>query len=117
MECFLLLFRRKLDKIFVPEISSNKTISLFINEDRLSFASEIKSLIDLPWVSKDLDFQSIYDYFSFQFIPSPRTIYTNIKKLAPGHYLTFDIKSKKFNIECYWKPSFGTRSDNSESMN
>ena len=106
------IYDRKIDKIFCARDQFGiKPFHYANNGNRFSFASEIKSLVDLPWISKDLDFQSISDYFSFQFIPSPRTIYTDIKKLEPGHYLTFDIKNKKLNIDCYWKPSFGTRSD------
>lgn len=54
------------------------------NTKRFSFASEIKSLLAFG-INKALDREALVDYFRFSYIPAPRSIYTDVKKLLPGH--------------------------------
>jgi asparagine synthase (glutamine-hydrolysing) len=57
---------------------------------RLVFGSEIKALFPAGGVSKDMDEEALSDYFSFQYVPAPKTIYRNVRKLRPAHYLVVD---------------------------
>ncbi len=57
---------------------------------RLVFASEIKALWPAGGVSRELDLEALSDYFSLQYIPAPKTIYRQVRKLRPGHYLIAD---------------------------
>ncbi len=54
------------------------------------FGSEIKSLRAVQ-VPADLDEDALRQYFHFGFIPHPRSIYRQIRKLAPGGWLTYDV--------------------------
>lgn len=69
---------------------------------RFAFASELKALLRLPWVSRSLDFGSLYHYLSLQFIPPPCTIFSHVKKLPKGHYLVHDLKNGGLSIRRYW---------------
>ena len=53
----------------------------------LVFASELKSVIKHPGVSRNIDPCAVEDYFTFGYVPEPRSIYEGVSKLAPGHYL------------------------------
>ncbi|MCB0321380.1 MAG: asparagine synthase (glutamine-hydrolyzing), partial [Bdellovibrionales bacterium] len=76
----------------------------------LLFGSELKSLKIHPDFDATLDPQGISTFLGLFYIPDPWTIYKNVKKLRPGHYLTlsksglkdveyFDYSlSKKINI-------------------
>ena len=77
-----------------------------INNNNFNFSSEIKSLLKLPWISKKINNQSVYHFFSFQFIPPPETIYEEIKKLPAGHYIEWNLESRKEKIIKYWNPKF-----------
>jgi asparagine synthase (glutamine-hydrolysing) len=66
----------------------------------LVFASEIKAILRYPGLSHELDRHAVSDFFSFGYIPAPRTIYSQIKKLPPGHWLTF--RRSHFELKCYW---------------
>jgi asparagine synthase (glutamine-hydrolysing) len=57
---------------------------------RLLFASEIKALWKAGGLSSEMDLEALSDYFSYQYIPAPKTIYRNVRKLRPAHYLIAD---------------------------
>ena len=64
-------------------------------DGKLAFASELKALLALPWVPRDLDLTSLNEYLTYEHIPTPRTIFQNIRKLPPGHLLTYDRNGLK----------------------
>ncbi|MDP8967139.1 MAG: asparagine synthase (glutamine-hydrolyzing), partial [Actinomycetota bacterium] len=55
----------------------------------LSFASELKALRGLPGFAEDLDPDAIEAYFAFNSIPSPLTIFREVRKLEPGTLLSW----------------------------
>ena len=59
----------------------------FDDQGHIIFGSELKVLTAVNGLARDLDPQAIEDYFTFGYVPDPRSIYASIKKLAPGHYL------------------------------
>jgi asparagine synthase (glutamine-hydrolysing) len=75
---------------------------LFYRElpDGLAFASELKALLDLG--QPPIDRTALRDYFTYKYIPDPKTVYSGIHKLPPGHTLTWD---GNLRIERYWSPS------------
>ena len=75
------------------------------------FASEIKSILEDPLVKKEINFEAFYDYFKYLYIPDPKTIYKNIYKLEPGHYLICSRRGIKKRE--YWDVSFADESSNS----
>ena len=76
---------------------------------RFAFASEIKALLELPGIPRDVEPTAIADFLKYLYIPAPKTIFRNIRKLPPAHFMfiTPDGRSK---IEEYWDIDFGTRS-------
>ncbi|HDD64954.1 MAG TPA: asparagine synthase (glutamine-hydrolyzing) [Firmicutes bacterium] len=68
------------------------------------FASEIKALLLYPEISTEIDFEALMEYLTYQGIPSPRTIFSKIKKLPPAHFLIW--KGGKIKIERYWDIDF-----------
>jgi asparagine synthase (glutamine-hydrolysing) len=57
---------------------------------RLLFASEIKAMFAAGGLPDDMDLEALSDYFSFQYVPAPKTIYRAVKKLRPAHYAVID---------------------------
>ncbi|MBW3607022.1 MAG: asparagine synthase (glutamine-hydrolyzing) [Actinobacteria bacterium] len=55
----------------------------------LSFASELKALRGMPGFRGRLDPDAVEAYFAFNSIPSPMTIYRDVRKLAPGTLLSW----------------------------
>lgn len=71
-------------------------------ETRFAFASELKALAVLPWVSRRVDRKSLYHYLSLQFVPAPRTILADVCKLPKGHWLRHDLRSGETRTGEYW---------------
>jgi asparagine synthase (glutamine-hydrolysing) len=57
---------------------------------RLVFGSEIKALWKAGGISKEMDLEALSDYFSYLYVPAPKTIYRHVRKLRPAHYLVVD---------------------------
>jgi asparagine synthase (glutamine-hydrolysing) len=76
-----------------------KPLLYLFDEDKFLFASEMKSIIQYG-IDKTLDFTSLYTYLQLNYIPAPDTIFRNVKKLLPGHYMT--IANRQLTIGNYY---------------
>src|SRR5690606_24750506 len=63
-----------------------KPLLYTFDEDKFIFASEMKAMACYG-LEKEIDFTSLYTYFQLNYIPAPFTIFSNVRKLLPGHYL------------------------------
>jgi asparagine synthase (glutamine-hydrolysing) len=68
------------------------------------FGSEVKSLLEHPEVTRETDAHALDAYLSFGYVPDPLSIFRGIKKLPPGHYLTFTDGQLK--VQEYWDFNF-----------
>ncbi len=68
------------------------------------FASEIKSLLCHPRVKRQVDAQALADFLSVRYVPAPATLFTNIHKVQPGHWLL--CEQDTIHEECYWDYTF-----------
>ncbi|MBB27897.1 MAG: asparagine synthase (glutamine-hydrolyzing) [Gemmatimonadetes bacterium] len=79
-----------------------KPLFYYWDGDRFLFASEIGALVSHPEVDRTLDINALSEYLTYQYVPSPRTIYKYIRKLPPAHTLSFFESRLKVNR--YWSP-------------
>jgi asparagine synthase (glutamine-hydrolysing) len=68
--------------------------------DCFLFASELKSLLAHPKMTRNLDFQALSQYLSYEYVPSPKSIFQGVKKLPPGH--TLRLSENRIELNCYW---------------
>lgn len=61
-----------------------KPVYWTISNGRLTFASEIKALLQVPGQPREMDHQALYHYLSFLTTPAPQTLFRGIKKLPAG---------------------------------
>lgn len=76
-----------------------KPLLYLFDEDKFLFASEMKSLLQYG-IDKALDYPSLLTYLQLNYIPAPQTIFANVKKLLPGHYLK--IKRQQIEVNRYY---------------
>ncbi len=71
---------------------------------RLLFASEIKSLLEVPGVQREIDPAALDAYLTYQYVPHPQTIYRGISKLPPGYWAV--VEDGQLTTGSYWQPDF-----------
>ncbi|HMG92631.1 MAG TPA: asparagine synthase (glutamine-hydrolyzing) [Chryseolinea sp.] len=76
-----------------------KPLLYLFDEDKFIFASEMKSVLQYG-IEKKLDYSSLYIYLQLNYIPAPDTIFSDVKKLLPGHYMK--VSRKKMDVESYY---------------
>ncbi len=57
---------------------------------RLGFASELKALLALPWVSREVDAEALETYLSVNAVMAPRTMLRDVRRLPAGRMLIAD---------------------------
>ena len=70
------------------------------NSGTLVFGSELKSLLEHTEVERELDVEALDAYLTFGYVPDPLSIFRSIRKLPPGHHLTY--KMGRVTVKQYW---------------
>ena len=77
-----------------------KPLIYTVTPDRFIAASEIRAILADKTIERALNLEALHHYLSFLNVPAPFTIYKNIFKLLPGHYLI--VKKSGVEIHRYW---------------
>jgi asparagine synthase (glutamine-hydrolysing) len=78
-----------------------KPLYYSIDEDRITFASEIKALLKFPNQKREVNEDAFYHYLSFLTTPAPNTLFNGIYKLQPGTWLNITNAGQKVEKK-YW---------------
>ena len=68
-----------------------------------AFASELKALLQLPELPRELDLAALDAYLALQYVPGTDTPLRAVRKLAPGHLLV--LEDGRERVERYWQPA------------
>lgn len=77
-----------------------KPFFYYYHNKKFVFSSEIKSIL-FHNIRRELNITALNLYFRFSYVNGPETIFENIYKLLPAHYLK--LKNDEFEIKRYWK--------------
>ncbi|MDA5193608.1 XrtA/PEP-CTERM system amidotransferase [Govanella unica] len=75
-------------------------------DGRIAFASELKSLLEIPDLPRDLDPMAVEDYFAYGYIPDPKSILKSVRKLAPGHLMLQRRGASHATSRPYWDVTY-----------
>jgi len=81
-----------------------KPFYYYWQKGRLIFGSEIKAILAVPDVPRELNRQALYDYMGFEFVPAPATMFRNIHKLPAGWCL--QLRDGELDVGQYWDLPF-----------
>lgn len=81
---------------------------------QLVFGSELKVLLAHPQVERDIDLIALNEYLSFEYVPTPRTILSQVRRLEPGHLMRYNHYGLR--LEPYWYISMA-RSESHSPVN
>ena len=92
---------RKRELWLIRDRLGEKPLYYSVIHDRITFASEIKALLQDPEQPRAVNPEALYHYLSFLTTPAPHTMFDGIRKLPAGHWLRVrqDGDIKEF---CYW---------------
>ena len=112
MFAFALWDKEKKELFVARDRMGKKPLYYYFDNKNIFFASELKSLLVLPNIPRNIREDAVYDFFAYQYIPDPKTIFENIYKLEPGHFIT--VNANGFKKTEYWDISFVQTSNDSE---
>jgi asparagine synthase (glutamine-hydrolysing) len=72
------------------------------------FGSELKALLEHPHVSREIDAEALDLYLTYQYIPSPHTVFKSIRKLPPAHIAIWE--KGELTVRRYWSASYEPKS-------
>lgn len=107
----------KLKGMFAFAIWDDRVKKLFAGRDRFGikpfcyyqddqqfiFASEIKAIIKAPTTKRELDKSALADFFTYSYVPSPKSIWKHIRKLPPATFMIYEPETNKIKIKEYWQ--------------
>lgn len=68
-----------------------KPLLFTFDDNKFIFGSEMKAILKYG-IDKTMDYVSLYTYLQLNYIPAPDSIFKEVKKLLPGHYLKVSRK-------------------------
>jgi asparagine synthase (glutamine-hydrolysing) len=75
-----------------------------LERDRLLFASELKSILQVPGVPREVNPVALADYLTYQYVPHPYSILQGFNKLPPAHWGVY--RDGALDVQRYWAPAF-----------
>jgi asparagine synthase (glutamine-hydrolysing) len=81
-----------------------KPLVYTVTDDAVIFASEIKALLQDPSVTAAVDCEALHHYLTYQYVPSPWTMFKGIRKLPPAHSLV--VQQGNITTRQYWHLSY-----------
>lgn len=93
-----------------------KPVYYHYGKDKFCTSSELSAIVEYLSLKSDtnLDYTALYDFLTYSYVPAPKTAFTSIKKLEPGHYIQFDLKDKNLKIRKFWDIDFNNILNHSE---
>ncbi|MEO5991270.1 MAG: asparagine synthase (glutamine-hydrolyzing), partial [Ferruginibacter sp.] len=84
-----------------------KPFYYYNDSEKFVFGSEIKAILNCPGIDKTISSPALDSYFAFGYITNDLSIYKNINKLPPAHYLLLKLDKKAtIEIKRYWEIEF-----------
>lgn len=105
MFAFAIYDFKKKELLLARDRMGKKPLYYTITNGTLVFASELKAILKHPQVKKEMNYDAINEYLTFEYIPTPNTIFKNIYKLEASNYLLFK-NGKIVEKKAYWHVDF-----------
>lgn len=80
-----------------------KPLYYWATPDGIAFASELRSLLAMEDFPRAVDASAVREYLALGYVPDPACIFEGVRKLPPGHLLTWDA-GRGAQLRRYWTP-------------
>jgi asparagine synthase (glutamine-hydrolysing) len=86
-----------------------KPLVYHVDGSRIIFASELKALLALPDVPRNLNPLALDQYLAYGYVPHPITILDGVHKLPPAHVAIW--RDGRLTLDRYWEPDWELERD------
>lgn len=108
------IWDRQAERLFLGrDRLGQKPLYYFHDDKHFVFASEIKAILALPGVPREIDNQAIDFYLTHGYIPAPWSAFRHIRKVREAHYLVFEA-NRMVEKQYWWLPEPETSPTKSE---
>jgi len=99
--------KKKQRLVLARDRMGKKPLYYAVTPSFIAFASELRCLLAVPGMPRDIDLKAVDSYLTLQYIPSPMSVFKSARKLEPAHTLVFE----KGNIKTvrYWNLPLGEK--------
>lgn len=108
MFAFIIYDKNKNNLFIARDHFGIKPLYWYYDNEIIAFGSEIKALLAHPQIKAEADHDNLYEYLTFQFIMGEGTMFKNIYKILPGHWVSIDLNNWDIKQIKYWEPNFKT---------
>lgn len=122
-------FVQFLNGMFLIAIYDKITHDLYIFRDRIgikplfyywdgenfAFASELKSLLKIKGIQKEINEQAVKQFLKLGYIPTPQTIYRSIFKMKSGHWIK--VTKEGLVQNSYWQVTRCLKNETIDNVN
>lgn len=106
------IFDMRLNKLILARDRMGiKPLYYFINENFLAFSSEIKALLKINEICREINPSAVAQYLKFQNVLNDETFFKDIYKIKPGNFAIL-TQDGRFRQISFWKISFNYSSRN-----
>ncbi|HRO07517.1 MAG TPA: asparagine synthase (glutamine-hydrolyzing) [Saprospiraceae bacterium] len=104
---FAILDTFEMELTIVRDQFGVKPLYYYHDNNVMGFASELKSLLQIPDMDKNISLENLANYLYFLWSPGASTPFKNVEKLLPGHYIQMNVNDQSsFKIEKYYEIPF-----------
>ena len=100
---FALYDSSKKELFLVRDRIGIKPLYYFKNNEKIIFASEIKSILEDEEIKRKINLEALYNYLGLKYSPAPLTFFSDIYCLEPGKYLKINLKTLDAEKKEYYK--------------
>jgi len=90
--------------VMARDRAGQKPVFYRLDDDRFVFASELKALLQIPNIPRELDRRSVLEFLSVQYVPAPHSILKGFRRLPPAHLAV--IEKGEYSEHRYWTPPY-----------
>jgi asparagine synthase (glutamine-hydrolysing) len=97
--------KRKKRLVLTRDRIGKKPLYYAATPSLFAFASELRSLLAVPGLPREIDLKAVDSYLTLQYIPSPMSVFKSVRKLEPASTLVFE--NGRLKTGKYWNLPLG----------
>ncbi len=107
MFAFALWDERRRQLLVARDRVGKKPLFYAFRDGALSFASELRALMEDREIPRDLDFAALDCYLAYGYVPAPLSVFRAVRKLPPAHTLV--LREGRVELDRYWRLDYARK--------